>query len=314
MGRNWHGVKFLAHVRRGGVDFSRTVTIGRQNLHISMPHVRQILNGYGLPHALKDRDVLADPEFAEPIFKLLGAQTVDSLDASEYEHATIIADLNKPVPQQHHNSYDVVYDGGSSEHVFNVEQVLKNLMSLPKVGGSLIIHTMANNCFGHGLYQFSPELFFRVFAPENGYRVECVVIHADFPYAQWYDVPDPADVGSRIELANNRDSVMLFVHAIRTAIVPILEKPPQQSDYSALWEARSAPDLQLSPSAQPTGPSLKERIVGPLKEKFPWAVRMKHELFWAVPTFPRLLNGIRHRRGRERFSIRAQPTKFRPVK
>jgi len=28
-----------------------------------------------------------------------------------------------------------------------VEQAFKNVMSLPKIGGRIIIHTMANNCF-----------------------------------------------------------------------------------------------------------------------------------------------------------------------
>ncbi len=316
MGLNWHGVKFLAQARRGGVDFSRTITIGRQNLHISLPHVRQILNGYGLPHTLGDRDVLTSPEFAEPIFKLLGAHTVDSIDASRYEQATVIADLNKPLPRELHNSYDIVYDGGTSEHVFNVEQALKNMMCLPKIGGHLIIHTMANNSFGHGLYQFSPELFYRAFAPENGYTVERLIVHVDFPFARWYDVPDPAEVGSRIELANNCDSIMLFVHATRRALAPIFEKAPQQSDYSVLWKghlAVVATDVRASTEQRSLLPGIKKRMIEPLKARFPWAVRMKHELLWAIPAIPRLVNGRAHRRGRQRFSIQAQPTKFRPT-
>ena len=32
--------------------------------------------------------------------------------------------------------------------------------------------TPANNFFGHGFYQFTPELFFRIFSAANGFEVE----------------------------------------------------------------------------------------------------------------------------------------------
>src|ERR1700712_5108859 len=108
-------------------------------------------------------------------------------------------------------------------------------MSLPKVGGEVIIQTMANNWFGHGFYQFSPELFWRVFTPDNGYKVIRVIIHRSYEMAQWYEVPDPAEVRGRIELANNWHGLHVTVHAKRTAVVPLFEKTPQQSDYNAQW-------------------------------------------------------------------------------
>jgi hypothetical protein len=315
MGLNWNGVKFLASVRSGGTDFARTVTIGRQNLHVPLPQVRQILDGYKIPNTLDDKAVLASPEFAEPVFKLLGANIVDSIDASDYEKATIIADMNEPVPKAIYNSYDIVFDGGSLEHVFNVEQALRNVMSLPKIGGSVIIHTMANNCLGHGLYQFSPELFYRVFSPENGYRVERVVLHPNFGFAHWYDVPDPTEVHSRIELASNFDAIMMFVHAIRQEVLPIFKKNPQQSDYAATWEdhaAATASDL-IAASTEAGHRTLKRRVIEVAKARLPWAVRAKHQMAWAMPYIPRLINGIKHRRECRRFSIHAQPAKFRSI-
>ena len=229
MGLNWHGVKFLAQARRSGADFSRTIMIGRQEFHTPMAKVRQILDAYALPYLMSDLYAMDTSKFVEPIFKLFGADTVDSMDTSNYESATVIADLNIPIPIVLHNYYDLVYDGGTIEHIFDVKQALQNIMSLPRIGGRVIIHTMANNYFGHGFYQFSPELFYRAFSPENGYKVERVVLHADFEFARWYDIPDPTEVRGRIELANNRHGLMLFVSATRHAIVPVFEHPPQQS-------------------------------------------------------------------------------------
>ena len=65
MGLNWHGVKFLASVRSGGTDFERMVTIGRQNLHVSLLQVQQILDSYDISHHLDD--VPASPEFLQSL-------------------------------------------------------------------------------------------------------------------------------------------------------------------------------------------------------------------------------------------------------
>ena len=209
MGLDWQGTKFLAEARGAGLDMTRTLTIGRQDRHVSMPKVRQLLESFGLSHTLTESDMQVETGPADPVFMQLGAQVVDSVDASDYEGATIVADMNRPVPTELHETYDLVFDGGTLEHVFNVRQAFCNAMSLPRVGGSLIIHTMANNWFGHGFYQFSPEFFYRVLSPENGYQVVRAVAHECFERAQWYEIPDPAEV----RLADRAGQLLARHHA-----------------------------------------------------------------------------------------------------
>jgi hypothetical protein len=49
-------------------------------------------------------------------------------------------------------------------------------------GGRMHIMTQCNNAMGHGFYQFSPELYHRVFSPENGFTVEQMFIaEGSFP-------------------------------------------------------------------------------------------------------------------------------------
>jgi hypothetical protein len=323
MGLDWQGTKFLAEIRRAGVDFARTVTIGRQDRHVSMPKVRQLLEANGLPHTLTNDDMQAGTGHGDAVFMQLGAQTVDSIDASDYEGATIVADMNQPIPAELHEKYDLVYDGGTLEHVFNVRQAFSNAMSLPKVGGSLIIHTMANNWFGHGFYQFSPELFYRVLSPDNGYQIVRAVAHESFEQAQWYEIPDPALVRSRIELSNSWHGIMLLIHAKRVAAVPLLVKTPQQSDYSSTWhashESESSAALEAATVDATNGAAdgphgFTSRMIASLKARLPWVLRLKHTLLSRYPAVPRLVNARLHRRDRQRFSATAQPEKFRPVK
>lgn len=167
------------------------------------------------------------------------------MDRSGYEGATILYDLNLPLAPDaigRIGGFDLVVDGGTLEHVFNVPVVLKALMSLVKPGGRLLIATPANNLCGHGFYQFSPELMYRVFSAANGFEVEAMTL-AEYrfpniecnPHTRVVPVRDPADVGERVILINDRP-VMLRVLARRVTDVEPFGDAPQQSYYVQRWE------------------------------------------------------------------------------
>ena len=58
-------------------------------------------------------------------------------------------------------------DSGSLEHVFNISQALRNCLEMVESGGHFISIGPANNAMGHGFYQFSPELYFRILSPHK---------------------------------------------------------------------------------------------------------------------------------------------------
>jgi hypothetical protein len=205
------------------------------------------------------------PWWIDPYLRALGARELHALDVSDYEGADVIHDLNEPVPPELHDRFDVVFDGGSIEHVFDVKTVFRNYMSMVRPGGRLIVLTMANNHLGHGLYQLSPELFYRVLSEENGYEVERLQLSLeDVEYTRpvgglrlptdvggapaRYDVVDPDEVGERVLLRNER-GVTLLVQARRTRAVAPLARPPQQSDYTALWQGPASRAEAASPRA-----------------------------------------------------------------
>jgi SAM-dependent methyltransferase len=149
--------------------------------------------------------------------------------------------MNYPIDPSYHEKFDVVIDGGSLEHVFNFPVAVANCMRMVKKGGSLFILTMANNHTGHGFYQFSPELFFRIFQMENGFTIRNVILEQHpfpggelSPRTKCFSVADPAVVKSRVGLVSN-SPVMVMVHAIRTEITPVFANYPIQSDYAAIY-------------------------------------------------------------------------------
>jgi hypothetical protein len=239
MGLDINAVQFLISARKRGAIFGHTLTLGRQHLGESPSVMASLLEGSGFP-ADKFRSNSPDNIYADRFLEALGATRVDALDNSGFEGATIVHDLNQPFEEHWKNGFDAVIDGGTLEHVFNFPAALKNVMGLPRENGSLFLHTPTNNLCGHGFYQFSPELFFRVFSEDNGYSVERMVIHRIGPYNRWYDVSDPDHIRSRVELITFTP-MMLLVQAKRERIKEVLVNLPQQSDYAELWQVPGNP-------------------------------------------------------------------------
>src|SRR5438876_6711080 len=164
MGLDVNSVQFLIAARKQGVNFGQVLMLGRQSLNVYPAKMMRVLEQHGLP-CEAFRKTPTECAYAEPLFQSLGAKQVDALDASDFEGATFVHDLNLPIREELKQRFDVVYDGGTLEHVFNLPVALKNSMEMVRPGGRLFIHTGINNVCGHGFYQFSPDLFYGAFSP-----------------------------------------------------------------------------------------------------------------------------------------------------
>jgi SAM-dependent methyltransferase len=232
---------FLLDARGRGVDFSRTITLGRQRLYVTPREIAAL----AARHRPDVRERVADLRYGEPadefLTRFLDVRELRALDHSAYEGAAIQHDLNQPLPDALREQFDVVIDSGTLEHVFNVPVAIASCMALVKRGGTLFLSSPANNLCGHGFYQFSPELFFRLFKDANGFTLtRMVLVTHPFPGAElsgsqtWYDVADPADIHARVPLMTATPA-FLMIEAKRVDVVPLLAQPPLQSDYVARW-------------------------------------------------------------------------------
>jgi hypothetical protein len=247
MGIGFHDLRLMWNARQAGACFDRMLTVGRQSLCLH-PGELELLA------ATRARDTAVAMELrseclefgarAEPFLRaFLGATEVEALDYSDYEGAQHVHDMNEPVPEAMVGRFEIVYDGGSLQHIFNFPTAIANLMRMTKVGGRVFMSTPANGFFGHGFYQFSPELMYRVFAPENGFEIGTVqVVEARYPSFELthnrtaYTVTDPAVVHSRVGLLNKRP-VLMLVEARKLQHVPLFARAPLQSDYITTWSA-----------------------------------------------------------------------------
>ena len=121
MGLNIHALRLMLHAKEQGADFERVVTIGRLDVLVTPGQLEEEFAAFRDP--LKPGEAMqliqAEDRFCEPIIKRIGARTVDALDASDYEGANILHDLNRPLPDEHKKKYSLLLDGGTLEHVFH---------------------------------------------------------------------------------------------------------------------------------------------------------------------------------------------------
>jgi len=91
MGVDYVSLIFLQYAKKFG-NFNKTITIGRQNLFIIEnrlskldPRLKKFKNDIYVDNLLKD---------------YFSSSIVDSIDYSNFEGATIIHDMNKPLPDR----------------------------------------------------------------------------------------------------------------------------------------------------------------------------------------------------------------------
>jgi SAM-dependent methyltransferase len=240
MGFDLQVTRFVLEAHRSGAAFAEAGTLGRQNLNINEDVYRAEALRFGLDASEGAiARVWSSYPYVDALMHELGASATLSVDVSDYERASFIADMNKPIPQDLAARFSLLIDGGTLEHVFDLPQAARNVGKMLKVGGHFLSINGANNFMGHGFYQFSPELFFRIFSPDNGFEVESMLLTEANDDAVWYDVADPATVGHRVQLINNAP-VYLMMRARKIADVPMFARTPQQSDYRDLaWQVPS---------------------------------------------------------------------------
>jgi len=260
-------------------------TLGRQGLHVDAETLSESLAAFGESASPDEcRAMFAEGEgFCEALFRRLGAGEVASVDFSDYQHATVIHDMNAPVPSSQWNQYSLVVDGGTLEHVFNYPVAVANCMRMVRPGGHFIGLSPGNNFMGHGFYQFSPELFYRVFSAQNGFVTEDLIAVQDTWPFSWYRVKDPEVLKRRVTLINRRP-VTLMVLAKKIESVEPFSTVPQQSDYASWWkeakaDATGRPSVRDAPAWQAPRPSMAGRATSAAKRLVPRKLKDRYHRF-----------------------------------
>jgi SAM-dependent methyltransferase len=245
MGVDVYVLDFLLTYR--GQDLGDTLFLGRQGVNLTdSDHVRQVLQQHNITVPLSD--LKSEDGHAEPLLMYIGARTTQSLDISNFEGATIIHDMNDPIPDDLVEKFDCIIDGGTLEHIFNFPQAIDNVKKMLKIGGMFFSINGANNQLGHGFYQFSPELFWRIFGQDSGFVVRRMRLVPMSSTTKPIDLEDPA--GQRQEIGPTPIAMYLMVAAQKMAAPRDGKQHIFQSDYAVAWK-RSGAGPGPTPLADP---------------------------------------------------------------
>ncbi|MSP48735.1 MAG: hypothetical protein EXQ95_05340 [Alphaproteobacteria bacterium] len=214
----------------------RAITLSRYLLRFSLPMLQHAARevGYDFRYAPTAAEASEDPTVpmvSRVFFRMLGFSAVTELEYFEAGDGIYRLDLNDPrTPDDLVGVADVVFDLGTSEHIFHTPNVMSHINRFLKVGGAVVHHTPSNNHMNHGFYQFAPTFYFDRYAA-NGFAVEKYQVNM---FKDWADpvqafIPMDADqAGREFHSMQPNDFAMNLFVARKTATSKIGAIPQQR--------------------------------------------------------------------------------------
>jgi SAM-dependent methyltransferase len=219
----------------------RSVMLGRQGLQINQKSrlsFNRILRAAG--RDLRYADLAQDDGFTEQMWAQLGFAGMESMDVAPYEGATILHDLNTPVPEALHGQFDFIFDGGTIEHVFDVATALTNVFHMLRPGGRFVSANGMNGWMGHGMYQFNPEMVWTFWKRRCGCVVHlCEGLPKDAGGAP-IAFEDVDEYGTRARLSRDFPAGRVYLYyEVEKPESATLGAIMQQSDYAHKYAAHA---------------------------------------------------------------------------
>lgn len=159
------------------------LVLGRQKLHMKDRKLQKFCNEAAkLGIRVTPEDCLQKDGFTESIYRSMGYPPIEAMDFNDLEGAQHVHDLNKPVPAKLKEKFDIVIDGGTTEHIFHIGQALDSCHAMLKPGGLLLSFVAADGWFGHGFFQTGPDVPWRYWHHARGYdMLEVSLVHRKDP-------------------------------------------------------------------------------------------------------------------------------------
>ncbi len=160
-------IDFLVHRLVPRVASRRSVvSLARQRITTHPRAIREYLDRAGFRTEVRGYR-WDTPATSRELFLAMGFEHYDDIDI-EGEPSTIVHDLNQLVPKELWGRYDLVFELGTMEHVFDVRTVFESMVRLARPGGT-VFHFSPVNWVNHGFYNFSFTLFYDVYR-YNGFK------------------------------------------------------------------------------------------------------------------------------------------------
>ena len=151
--------------------------LGKHTVNVDRLHAIELFEKYGLPIE-KLEDFYADKKFDtltrhanetildNDLLSCFSKANYNCLDRSSYEGATIIHDMNTPLPKNLHGRFDFIYNGSCMDNLFDPVSFIRNTSDMLK-GAGRILHIECATGVPGAYLMYSPEWFFSYYAINN---------------------------------------------------------------------------------------------------------------------------------------------------
>lgn len=204
--------------------------LGRQDLNMRKWQLKRFFRE---ELELTNVDAMQSDGFSDKFFDIVGYKHMQSIDCNDYEGAGFVQDLNEPLRKSLYNVFDFIIDGGTIEHVFDTKTAFESVFNMLTVGGILLSVNGANNHFGHGFYQYSPEIIWRYWQDVKKCKIHWaaeVPVNFNEPHTI---LSDPRHSAIRPTSAFAGPSYLIYI--VEKTTEDAAYSPPQQSFYKNKW-------------------------------------------------------------------------------
>ena len=217
----------------------RVATLGEQWLSFDPEQIAP------LPGAAVSRaQAMAQQSPAARFFARLGFAAMESVDMDGSEDATHLFDLNlADTPTALVGKFDLVFNGGTLEHVFHLPNALANVSRMLCTGGVVLHILPCNNWVDHGFYQFSPCLMFEYYRAAGFECLESMLLDysAEEP-DRWLVRCAPFGFFGEGTAGALDDRIYLHLFAARRGRAIALYPSPIQALYSSVEDTETERD------------------------------------------------------------------------
>lgn len=184
MGINVEFMKLVFDLRLNIPEIGNSVVeIGAQDVCAAKEVIRQVYFDHvqGRSEQSDGSNIFGKEKYyAEDIYALAGFNHYVCIDACGNNNA-IVYDLNNDLNSYYsfQETFDLVTNLGTSEHVFNQFSVFKNLHDLCKIGGVMIHALPMQGNVNHGFFNYHPR-FIADLAAANNYEILKLAFTVDY--------------------------------------------------------------------------------------------------------------------------------------
>lgn len=190
--------RFLVSIHKDRPIKGNVLALGKQTISLSIDKLQEIFkeNNCDLNPKLDlnnlKKDVSTRMRINESMddstfFSFFNDVNYQTLDVTDYEGASIVHNLNDPIPPELEGKFDFIIDGGTFDHLFNLKNCFANVVKLLKPGGRIFQWNAATNYSNAGYLSFSADYFYDYYILNK--FIDCQTFFAQSYYIaapNWY--------------------------------------------------------------------------------------------------------------------------------